>query len=278
MVNMVAYFGIECEIFMGKEDTDRQKLNVYRMELLGAKVHPVTSGSMVLKDAINAALQEWATRVDDTFYVMGSATGPHPYPLMVRDFQSIISQESKTQILAELGKLPDYVVACVGGGSNAIGSFANYIDDQAVHLIGVEATGKGVNTPLTAATIERGTDGIFHGMKSIFLQNKTGQINPVYSLSAGLDYPGVGPEHANLAITKRADYVGITDDEAVDAFEYVAQTEGIVAAIESCHAIAYVKKLAPTLPKNAIIICTLSGRGDKDVAAIAKYRGVDINE
>lgn len=209
---------------------------------------------------------------------MGSATGPHPYPLMVRDFQSIISQESKTQILAELGKLPDYVVACVGGGSNAIGSFANYIDDQAVHLIGVEATGKGINTPLTAATIERGTDGIFHGMKSIFLQNKTGQINPVYSLSAGLDYPGVGPEHANLAITKRADYVGITDDEAVDAFEYVAQTEGIVAAIESCHAIAYVKKLAPTLPKNAIIICTLSGRGDKDVAAIAKYRGVDINE
>lgn len=278
MVNMVAYFGMECEIFMGKEDTDRQKLNVYRMELLGAKVHPVTSGSMVLKDAINAALQEWATRVDDTFYVMGSATGPHPYPLMVRDFQSIISQESKTQILAELGKLPDYVVACVGGGSNAIGSFANYIDDQAVHLIGVEAAGKGVNTPLTAATIERGTDGIFHGMKSIFLQNKTGQINPVYSLSAGLDYPGVGPEHANLAITKRADYVGITDDEAVDAFEYVAQTEGIVAAIESCHAIAYVKKLAPTLPKNAIIICTLSGRGDKDVAAIAKYRGVDINE
>lgn len=278
MVNMVAYFGMECEIFMGKEDTDRQKLNVYRMELLGAKVHPVTSGSMVLKDAINAALQEWATRVDDTFYVMGSATGPHPYPLMVRDFQSIISQESKTQILAELGKLPDYVVACVGGGSNAIGSFSNYIDDQAVHLIGVEAAGKGVNTPLTAATIERGTDGIFHGMKSIFLQNKTGQINPVYSLSAGLDYPGVGPEHANLAITKRADYVGITDDEAVDAFEYVAQTEGIVAAIESCHAIAYVKKLAPTLPKNAIIICTLSGRGDKDVAAIAKYRGVDINE
>lgn len=274
----IAMLNMECEVFMGKEDTDRQKLNVYRMELLGAKVHPVTSGSMVLKDAINAALQEWASRVDDTFYVMGSATGPHPYPLMVRDFQSIISQESKKQMYELNNQLPDYVVACVGGGSNAIGSFANYIDDQDTNLIGVEAAGKGVDTSLTAATIERGSDGIFHGMKSIFLQNKTGQINPVYSISAGLDYPGVGPEHAFLAKSKRADYVGITDDEAIEAFEYIAKTEGIVAAIESCHAIAYVKKLAPTLDKTKTIICTLSGRGDKDVSAIAKYKGIDINE
>lgn len=275
---IAAYFGMECEVFMGKEDTDRQKLNVYRMELLGAKVHPVTSGSMVLKDAINAALQDWTKRVDDTFYCMGSATGPHPYPLMVRDFQSIISQESKAQLKDQTGKLPDMVVACVGGGSNAIGSFANYIEDPSVQLVGAEAAGKGVETNLTAATVERGSDGIFHGMKSMFLQNKTGQINPVYSISAGLDYPGVGPEHAYLAKTGRAQYVGITDDEAVQAFEYIAKTEGIVAAIESCHAVAYVQKIAPTMRKDQIIICTLSGRGDKDVASIAKYKGVDIDE
>lgn len=275
---IAAYFGMECEVFMGKEDTDRQKLNVYRMELLGAKVHPVTSGSMVLKDAINAALQDWTTRVDDTFYLMGSATGPHPYPLMVRDFQSIISQESKAQLQDQTGQLPDMVVACVGGGSNAIGSFANYIDDPSVQLVGAEAAGKGVDTNLTAATVERGSDGIFHGMKSMFLQNKTGQINPVYSISAGLDYPGVGPEHAHLAATGRAQYVGVTDDEAVAAFEYIAKTEGIVAAIESCHAVAYVQKIAPTMRKDQIIVCTLSGRGDKDVASIAKYKGVAIDE
>ncbi|WP_203651429.1 tryptophan synthase subunit beta [Secundilactobacillus yichangensis] len=275
---IAAYFGMECEIFMGKKDTDRQRLNVYRMELLGAKVHPVTSGSMVLKDAINAALQDWTKRVDDTFYLMGSATGPHPYPLMVRDFQSVISQESKKQLKEKTGKLPDMVVACVGGGSNAIGSFANYIDDPSVQLVGAEAAGKGVETELTAATVERGSDGIFHGMKSMFLQNETGQINPVYSISAGLDYPGVGPEHAYLAKTGRAQYVGITDDEAVQAFEYIAKTEGIVAAIESCHAVAYVEKIAPKMRKDQIIVCTLSGRGDKDVASIAKYRGVDIDE
>ncbi|KOY77013.1 Tryptophan synthase beta chain [Apilactobacillus kunkeei] len=275
---IAALFGMECEIFMGKEDTDRQKLNVYRMELLGAKVNSVTSGSMVLKDAINAALQEFSARTDDTFYVMGSATGPHPYPLMVRDFQSVISKESKEQFKKINKKLPDAIVACVGGGSNAIGSFANYIEDPSVQLIGVEAAGKGVETDLTAATLECGSEGVFHGMKSIFLQTKTGQIKPVYSISAGLDYPGVGPEHAALAKSGRAQYVGITDDEAVDAFEYIARTEGIVAAIESCHAVAYVRKLAPTMSKDQTIICTLSGRGDKDVAAIGKYRGVDVNE
>lgn len=275
---IAALFGLECEVFMGKEDTDRQRLNVYRMELLGAKVHAVTSGSMVLKDAINAALQDFAARPEDTFYVMGSATGPHPYPEMVRDFQSVISQESKQQIQDQLGRLPDKVIACVGGGSNAIGSFAHYIDHPEVELIGVEAAGKGVDTDLTAATIEKGRLGVFHGMKSLFLQNDSGQINPVYSISAGLDYPGVGPEHAALAAEHRAQYVGITDDEAVDAFEYIAKQEGIIAAIESCHAVAYVQKLAPTLPKDQVIVCTLSGRGDKDVAAIAKYRGVEIHE
>ncbi|CAI2614167.1 Tryptophan synthase beta chain [Apilactobacillus kunkeei] len=275
---IAALFGMECEIFMGKEDTDRQKLNVYRMELLGAKVNSVISGSMVLKDAINAALQEFSARTDDTFYVMGSATGPHPYPMMVRDFQSVISKESKEQFKKINNKLPDAIVACVGGGSNAIGSFANYIDDPSVQLIGVEAAGKGVESELTAATLECGSEGVFHGMKSIFLQTKTGQIKPVYSISAGLDYPGVGPEHAALAKSGRAQYVGITDDEAVDAFEYIARTEGIVAAIESCHAVAYVRKLAPKMSKDKTIICTLSGRGDKDVAAIGKYRGVDVNE
>jgi tryptophan synthase beta chain len=275
---IAALFGMECEIFMGKEDTDRQKLNVYRMELLGAKVHPVTTGSMVLKDAINAALQEWATRSEDTFYVMGSAVGPYPFPEIVKHFQSVISKESKAQLKAKENTLPDMVVACVGGGSNAIGSFADYIDDPSVKLVGVEAAGKGVNTDQTAATIERGSVGIFHGMKSLFLQNEDGQINPVYSISAGLDYPGVGPEHAALAKEGRAQYVGITDDESVQAFEYIAKQEGIVAAIESCHAIAYVEKIAPTMRKDQIIVCTLSGRGDKDVASIAKYKGVDIDE
>ncbi len=275
---IAALFGMECEIYMGKMDTDRQKLNVYRMELLGAKVHPVTTGSMVLKDAVNAALQAWTQRVDDTFYVMGSAVGPYPFPKMVHDFQSVISKESKQQILDEEGRLPDAVIACVGGGSNAIGSFAEYINDKEVELIGCEAAGKGVDTDQTAATIERGSTGIFHGMKSLFLQDNDGQIDKVYSISAGLDYPGVGPEHAHLAITKRAKYVGITDDEAVNAFEYIAKTEGIIAAIESCHAVAYVQKLAPTMSKDQIIICTLSGRGDKDVASIAKYRGRDIDE
>ncbi|UQS86005.1 tryptophan synthase subunit beta (plasmid) [Nicoliella spurrieriana] len=275
---IAALFGMQCEIYMGKEDTDRQKLNVYRMQLLGAKVHAVTSGSMVLKDAINAALQEFAKRSDDTFYVMGSATGPHPYPTIVRDFQSVISKESRQQILDATGRLPNKVIACVGGGSNAIGSFANYINDSEVELIGVEAAGKGVDTDLTAATIEKGRLGVFHGMKSLFLQNDTGQIKPVYSISAGLDYPGVGPEHAELAAKKRAQYVGITDDEAVDAFEYIAKEEGITAAIESCHAVAYVQKIAPKMDRDQIIVCTLSGRGDKDVAAIAKYRGVDLNE
>jgi len=240
------------------------------MELLGAKVHPVTTGSAVLKDAVNAALQNYAARSEDTFYVIGSAVGPAPFPAMVHDFQSVISKESKQQILEETGHLPDYVIACVGGGSNAIGSFADYIEEDGVQLIGCEAAGKGVDTKDTAATMALGTTGIFHGMKSRFLQNKDGQINPVYSISAGLDYPGVGPEHVALMDSGRAQYVPITDDEAVNAFEYIAKEEGIVAAIESCHAIAYVQKLAPTLSKDKVIICTLSGRGDKDVASIAK--------
>nr|WP_155286975.1 tryptophan synthase subunit beta [Lacticaseibacillus zhaodongensis] len=275
---IAALFGMKCEIFMGKMDTDRQRLNVFRMELLGAKVHPVTSGTAVLKDAINAALQDYAAHSEDTFYVIGSAVGPHPYPAMVHDFQSVISKESKEQIKKVEGRLPDYVVACVGGGSNAIGSFAEYIENPEVNLIGAEAAGHGVNTPDTAATMQRGTTGIFHGMKSRFLQNDDGQINPVYSISAGLDYPGVGPEHVALMDSGRAQYVAITDDEAVNAFEYIAKEEGIVAAIESCHAVAEVMKLAPTLSKDKIIICTLSGRGDKDVASIAKYRGIELNE
>jgi tryptophan synthase beta chain len=275
---IAALFGMECEIFMGKEDTDRQALNVYRMQLLGAKVHPVTTGSMVLKDAINAALQEWTRRCDDTAYIMGSATGPHPFPMMVHEFQSVISIEAKKQLLAETGRLPDAVVACVGGGSNAIGSFAAFLEDPSVQLIGCEAAGKGIETPLTAATIERGRTGIFHGMKSCFLQDEAGQIAPVYSISAGLDYPGVGPEHAYLAETGRAQYVGVTDDQAVQAFEMIAKVEGIICAIESAHAVAYVQQLAPTMRPDQTIICTLSGRGDKDVAAIAKYRGVEIND
>lgn len=275
---IAALFGMECEIFMGKMDTDRQRLNVYRMELLGAKVNAVTSGSMVLKDAVNAALQNYAARSDDTFYVMGSAVGPHPFPAMVHDFQSVISKESKAQLQDAIGQLPDYVVACVGGGSNAIGSFAEYIKDPSVHLIGCEAAGKGITTKQTAATMALGSTGIFHGMKSRFLQNHDGQIDSVYSISAGLDYPGVGPEHVALMDEGRAQYVPITDDEAVDAFEYIAKQEGIIAAIESCHAVAEVQKLAPTLSKDQVIICTLSGRGDKDVASIAKYRGIELNE
>ncbi len=273
-----AFLGMECEIFMGKEDTDRQALNVYRMELLGAKVHPVTSGTMTLKDAVNETMREWSNRVSDTHYVLGSVMGPHPFPMIVRDFQSVISQEAKEQILKKEGKLPAAVVACVGGGSNAMGAFYNFIEDKDVELIGCEAAGKGVDTALTAATIATGSLGIFHGMKSYFCQDEYGQIAPVYSISAGLDYPGIGPEHAYLHDIGRAQYVPITDDEAVDAFEYLARTEGIICAIESAHAVAQVRKIAKNYsPDQSIIIC-LSGRGDKDVAAIARYRGVDIHD
>lgn len=273
-----AFLGMECEIFMGKEDTDRQALNVYRMELLGAKVHPVTSGTMTLKDAVNETMREWSNRVADTHYVLGSVMGPHPFPMIVRDFQSVISQEAKEQILKTEGKLPAAVVACVGGGSNAMGAFYNFIEDKDVDLIGCEAAGKGVDTALTAATIATGSLGIFHGMKSYFCQDEYGQIAPVYSISAGLDYPGIGPEHAYLHDIGRAQYVPITDDEAVDAFEYLARTEGIICAIESAHAVAQVRKIAKNYsPDQSIIVC-LSGRGDKDVAAIARYRGVDIHD
>ena len=273
-----AFLGMECEIFMGKEDTDRQALNVYRMELLGAKVHPVTSGTMTLKDAVNETMREWSNRVADTHYVLGSVMGPHPFPMIVRDFQSVISQEAKEQILKAEGKLPAAVVACVGGGSNAMGAFYNFIEEQDVELIGCEAAGKGVDTALTAATIATGSLGIFHGMKSYFCQDEYGQIAPVYSISAGLDYPGIGPEHAYLHDIGRAQYVPITDDEAVDAFEYLARTEGIICAIESAHAVAQVRKIAKNYsPDQSIIVC-LSGRGDKDVAAIARYRGVDIHD
>ena len=272
-----AFLGMECEIFMGKEDTNRQALNVYRMELLGAKVHPVTSGTMTLKDAVNETMREWSNRVEDTHYVLGSVMGPHPFPMIVRDFQSVISQEAKEQILKKEGKLPAAVVACVGGGSNAMGAFYNFIEDKDVELIGCEAAGKGVDTALTAATIATGSLGIFHGMKSYFCQDEYGQIAPVYSISAGLDYPGIGPEHAYLHDIGRAQYVPITDDEAVDAFEYLARTEGIICAIESAHAVAQVRKIAKNYsPDQSIIVC-LSGRGDKDVAAIARYRGVDIH-
>ncbi len=273
-----AFLGMECEIFMGKEDTDRQALNVYRMELLGAKVHPVTSGTMTLKDAVNETMREWSNRVADTHYVLGSVMGPHPFPMIVRDFQSVISEEAKEQILKTEGKLPAAVVACVGGGSNAMGAFYNFIEDRDVELIGCEAAGKGVDTALTAATIATGSLGIFHGMKSYFCQDEYGQIAPVYSISAGLDYPGIGPEHAYLHDIGRAQYVPVTDDEAVDAFEYLARTEGIICAIESAHAVAQVRKIAKNYsPDQSIIVC-LSGRGDKDVAAIARYRGVDIHD
>lgn len=273
-----ALLGLECEIFMGKEDTDRQALNVYRMELLGAKVHAVTSGTQTLKDAVNETMREWTKRVEDTLYVLGSVMGPHPFPTIVRDFQSVIGQEIKGQILEEEGKLPDAVLACVGGGSNAMGTFYEFIDDSNVRLIGCEAAGHGVETDKTAATMATGTLGIFHGMKSYFCQDEYGQIAPVYSISAGLDYPGVGPEHAHLKDIGRAEYVPVTDTEAVEAFEYLSRTEGIIPAIESSHAVAYAKKLAPTMSSEQIIVITLSGRGDKDVAAIARYRGVQIYE
>ena len=273
-----ALLGLECEIFMGKEDTIRQALNVYRMELLGAKVHAVESGTQTLKDAVNECMREWTQRVDDTLYVLGSVMGPHPFPTIVRDFQSVISREARAQILEKEGKLPDVVMACVGGGSNAMGMFYEFIQDESVQLIGCEAAGHGVHTDKTAATIATGSEGIFHGMKSYFCQDEYGQIAPVYSISAGLDYPGIGPEHAYLHDSKRAQYVPVTDDEAVNAFEYIAKTEGIIAAIESSHAVAHLLKIAPSMKKDQIIICCLSGRGDKDVAAIARYRGVNLND
>ena len=273
-----ALLGLECEIYMGKVDTDRQALNVYRMELLGAKVHPVTSGTQTLKDAVNETLREWTRRIDDTHYIIGSVMGPHPFPTIVRDFQSVIGKEIKEQIMEKEGKLPDAVLACVGGGSNAMGAFYEFIPDESVKLIGCEAAGRGVHTAETAATIATGSLGVFHGMKSYFCQDEYGQIAPVYSISAGLDYPGIGPEHANLYDTGRAQYVSITDDEAGEAFEYLSRIEGIIPAIESSHAIAYAKKLAPTMDKDKIIVVNVSGRGDKDVAAIARYRGIEIYE
>ena len=275
---VAALFNMECEIFMGAKDMKRQALNVYRMRLLGAKVHEVTSGTATLKDAVSETLREWTKRIDDTHYVLGSVMGPHPFPMIVRDFQSVISKESRRQIIEMEGRLPDEVVACVGGGSNAIGSFYHFIDDEEVKLIGCEAAGRGIDTFETAATIATGRLGIFHGMKSYFCQDEYGQIAPVYSISAGLDYPGVGPEHAALYDSKRAKYVAITDDEAVEAFEYLSKTEGIIPAIESAHAIAYAKKRAPKMSEDEIMIVTLSGRGDKDVAAIARYRGEDLHE
>ena len=275
---VAALMGMECEIYMGETDTERQALNVYRMELLGAKVHPVTSGTKTLKDAVNETLREWTARIDDTHYVLGSVMGPHPFPTIVRDFQSVISKEIKSLLLEKEGRLPDVILACVGGGSNAMGAFYHFIEDKDVRLIGCEAAGRGVDTGLTAATIAKGTLGIFHGMKSYFCQDEFGQIAPVYSISAGLDYPGIGPEHAHLHDIGRAEYVPVTDDEAVDAFEYLSRIEGIIPAIESAHAVAYAKKLAPTLGKDKIMVINISGRGDKDVAAIARYRGKDIHE
>jgi len=273
-----ALMGMDCVVFMGKEDTERQALNVYRMRLLGAKVVAVTSGTATLKDAVSEAMREWTTRISDTHYCLGSVMGPHPFPTIVRDFQAVISQEIKSQMLEKEGRLPDAVLACVGGGSNAIGSFYHFIEDEQVRLIGCEAAGRGIDTFETAATINTGRVGIFHGMKSYFCQDENGQIAPVYSISAGLDYPGVGPEHAHLHDIGRAEYVAITDDEAVEAFEYLSRTEGIIPAIESSHAIAHAMKLAPQLDKDKIIVVTVSGRGDKDCAAIARYRGEDIHE
>lgn len=273
-----ALMDMECTVYMGREDTERQALNVFRMELLGAKVVAVESGTKTLKDAVNEALRQWTANVNDTYYVLGSVMGPHPYPEMVRDFQSVIGKEVKAQMLEKEGRLPDVVMACVGGGSNAMGLFYDFIPDKEVQLIGVEAAGRGVNTAQTAATIARGSLGIFHGMKSYFLQDEYGQIAPVYSISAGLDYPGIGPEHAALYDSGRAQYVSATDDEAVAAFSYLSRSEGIIPAIESAHAIAYAQKLAPALPKDKIIVVNVSGRGDKDVAAIARYMGVDLHE
>ena len=273
-----ALMGMECVVFMGEEDTVRQALNVYRMRLLGATVIPVTSGTATLKDAVSEAMREWSNRVDDTHYCLGSVMGPHPFPTIVRDFQAVISQEIRSQMLEKEGRLPDAVVACVGGGSNAIGSFYHFIGDKDVRLIGCEAAGRGIDTFETAATVNTGRLGILHGMKSYFCQDEYGQIAPVYSISAGLDYPGIGPEHAHLHDIGRAEYVPVTDDEAVDAFEYTARQEGIIPAIESAHAIAYARKLAPTMTPDQIIVVTMSGRGDKDCAAIARYRGEDIHE
>lgn len=275
---VAALLGMECEVYMGKLDTDRQALNVYRMELLGAKVHPVTSGTKTLKDAVNETLREWTRRIADTHYVIGSVMGPHPFPTIVRDFQSVIGREIKAQLKEKEGRLPDAVLACVGGGSNAMGAFYDFIPDTSVRLIGCEAAGRGINTAETAATIATGTMGVFHGMKSYFCQDEYGQIAPVYSISAGLDYPGIGPEHANLYDTGRAEYVPVTDDEAVEAFEYLSRIEGIIPAIESSHALAHVCKLAPQMRKDQIVVVNISGRGDKDVAAIARYRGIDIHE
>lgn len=275
---VAALLGMECEIYMGKVDTDRQALNVFRMELLGAKVHPVTSGTQTLKDAVNETLREWTRRIEDTHYVIGSVMGPHPFPMIVRDFQSVIGREIKEQIMELEGRLPDAVLACVGGGSNAMGAFYEFIPHESVKLIGCEAAGRGVKTAETAATIATGSPGVFHGMKSYFCQDEYGQIAPVYSISAGLDYPGIGPEHANLYDTGRAQYVPVTDDEAVEAFEYLSKTEGIIPAIESSHALAHAMKLAPTMGRDKIIVVNVSGRGDKDVAAIARYRGVEIYE
>ena len=273
-----ALLGMECEVFMGEEDTKRQALNVFRMELLGAKVHTVTTGSKVLKDAVNDAFREWISRVDDTHYVIGSTMGPHPFPTIVRDFQAVISEEIKEQIMELEGKLPDMVIACVGGGSNAMGAFYNFLEDEDVKLVGVEAAGKGIDTEFHAATIAKGELGIFHGMKSYFCQGNYGQISPVYSISAGLDYPGIGPEHAYLHDIGRAEYVSATDDEAVEAFEYLSRMEGIIPAIESSHAIAHAMRIAGDMDKDDIIVINVSGRGDKDVAAIARYKGVELYE
>lgn len=274
---VAALMDMECEIFMGEKDCQRQKLNVYRMELLGAKVHHVTSGSQVLKDTVNEAMREWASRTEDTHYVIGSTMGPHPFPTIVRDFQSVISKEARAQILEKEGRLPDAVLACVGGGSNAMGMFYNFIPDKNVRLIGCEAAGRGIDSGETAATISTGKMGVFHGMKSLFCQNDYGQIDKVYSISAGLDYPGIGPEHAYLHSIGRAEYVPVTDDEAVNAFEYLSRTEGIIPALESSHAVAYAMKLAPQMSKDQIMIICLSGRGDKDVASVAKYRGITVD-
>lgn len=275
---VAALLGMECEVFMGKEDTDRQALNVYRMELLGTKVHAVTSGTQTLKDAVNETMREWTKRIDDTHYVLGSVMGPFPFPTIVRDFQKIIGEEIRKQMMDAEGRLPDAIIACVGGGSNAIGAFYDFIDEKSVELIGCEAAGLGVDNPKNAATMTNGTEGIFHGMKSLFCQDEYGQIAPVYSISAGLDYPGIGPEHAMLHDCGRARYVPVTDEEAVEAFEYLSRTEGIIPAIESSHAVAYAMKYAKELPKDKIIVINISGRGDKDVAAIARYRGVEIYE
>lgn len=273
-----ALLDMECVVFMGEEDIKRQALNVYRMKLLGAEVIPVKTGTATLKDAVSEAMREWTSRIDDTHYCLGSVMGPHPFPTIVRDFQAVISMESRAQIIEKEGKLPDAVIACVGGGSNSIGSFYHFIPDDNVRLIGCEAAGRGIDTFETAATVNTGKIGIFHGMKSYFCQDEYGQIAPVYSISAGLDYPGVGPEHAYLHDIGRAEYVPVTDDEAVNAFEYLSRTEGIIPAIESAHAIAYAMKLAPTMDKDKIIIVTVSGRGDKDCASIARYRGENIYE